>query len=320
VGLKIFIDYFLPLLIMVLAAVLYFRVALNAGIIDRPNQRSSHNVPTIRGGGIIFLVAAVLFLCWNGFYFPYLMMALLVSGGVSFIDDIRTLPNWVRFGSHFISVILLLVESGLLMSLIPMYLVAIIILAIGVINAYNFMDGINGMTGLYSLAVIFPLYLAEQNSLLASLELFFILGLLVFNFYNTRKRAVCFAGDVGSISLAIIIVFLLMVKIVSTQNFSYIGLLLVYGIDSGFTIFHRLLHHENIFSAHRKHLYQFLTNEKKIPQLWISSIYSSLQLILNLLIVFGHLGYLEILTIFVVLSLIYWIIKAPILKVTQVNR
>jgi UDP-N-acetylmuramyl pentapeptide phosphotransferase/UDP-N-acetylglucosamine-1-phosphate transferase len=171
------------------------------------------------------------------------------------------------------------------------------------------------MTGLYSLAVIFPLYLTEQNYAIASLELFCIIGLLVFNFYNTRKKAVCFAGDVGSISIAIIIVFLLIFKIQATQNFIFLGLLLIYGIDSCFTILHRLRNRENIFSAHRKHLYQYLSNEKKVPQLWVSGIFSLLQFGINLLLVFGYLGYIGIIIIFLGLSLIYWLIKAPFLAV-----
>ena len=147
----------------------------------------------------------------------------------------------------------------------PLYLIAIGILVIGVINAYNFMDGINGITGLYSLAVIVPLFLTEANEKLQSLELFSIIALLIFNFYNTRKKARCFAGDAGSITLAILIVFLLIMRIKETDQFEYIGLLLVYGIDAVYTIVQRLYQRENIFKPHRKHLYQYYSNEKKLP-------------------------------------------------------
>src|SRR6266705_4665404 len=98
-----FTDYILPFIILILAELLYFKVARHGNIIDKPNERSSHHVPTIRGGGGIFLIAVLLFYLWKGYNFPYLLMAILVSGIISFTDDMRTLPNWLKFSSHIIS-------------------------------------------------------------------------------------------------------------------------------------------------------------------------------------------------------------------------
>jgi UDP-GlcNAc:undecaprenyl-phosphate GlcNAc-1-phosphate transferase len=310
---KLSIEYLLPFIILMCAAIIYFKIAAHFNIIDKPNERSSHSVPTIRGGGIIFLLSSILFFFWNGYTYPYLLAAMLVSGIISFIDDIRTVNNRLKFSVHVLSVILIFKECGLLSSLSLLYLFGIGILVIGIINAYNFMDGINGITGLYSLAVIAPLFLTETNEKLQSLELFSIIGLLVFNFFNTRKKARCFAGDVGSISLAILIVFLLITRIQSTGSFVYIGLLLVYGIDSVNTIAQRLYQRENIFKPHRKHLYQYYSNEKGIPHVWVSIVYAAIQLVISLAIVYGYVNYLELILLLIFLSIVYWVLKAPLI-------
>ena len=314
---KLSIEYLVPFIILISAAIVYFRIASHFNIIDKPNERSSHSVSTIRGGGIIFLLSVILFFFWNGYTYPYLLAAVLLAGIISFIDDIRTVNNRLKFSVHVLSVLLIFRECGLLTTLSPLYLLAIGILAIGIINAYNFMDGINGITGLYSLAVIVPLFLTELNEKLQSLEIFLIFGLLVFNFFNTRKKARCFAGDVGSISLAILIVFLLIMRIQSTNSFVYIGLLLVYGIDSVYTIAQRLYQRENIFKPHRKHLYQYFSNEKKIEQVRVSVIYAAIQLVISLAIVYGYVNYIILILLLCVLSIAYWILKTPFIQLHE---
>jgi UDP-N-acetylmuramyl pentapeptide phosphotransferase/UDP-N-acetylglucosamine-1-phosphate transferase len=191
---------------------------------------------------------------------------------------------------------------------------------IGVINAYNFMDGINGITGLYSLAVIVPLFLTEPTVKLQSLQLFSICGLGVFNFFNTRKNARCFAGDAGSISLAILIVFLLIMRTMETHQFEYVGLLLLYGIDTVFTIVQRLYQRENIFKPHRKHLFQYLSNEKKIPHLLVSGAYAIGQFIINMGIVYRYLNFTGLLLLSLLLSIIYWILKIYCLQQNKLRR
>ena len=302
-------EFGLPFVLMVVSMIGYFKIADHFDIIDRPNERSSHSIPTIRGGGVVFLVAALLFFLWNGFAFPYLMAALLLSGTVSFIDDLVTLNNRLKFGIHVLSVVLLFYETGLIFRVPSLFLIIIAIVAIGIINAYNFMDGINGMTGMYSLAVLLPLLLTEENLLVRNLELYFVMALLVFNFFNSRKKARCFAGDVGSIGMAILIVFLLMVRIQGTQRFEYIGLLLVYGIDTVYTILQRLWGRENIFKAHRKHLYQYLCNEKKWPHVGVSFFYAGLQLLVGLGIVYGYIDLMWLGLLLGVFSGLYWGLK-----------
>lgn len=312
---EIIFTYLVPFLILIIAAIFYFKVALHYKIIDNPNQRSSHTEPTIRGGGVLFLLSALLFFFWNNLAYPYLISAVLISGIVSFIDDIITVKNRLKFSLHVISVLLVFKQCDLFSAISPVYLLAAGIVVIGIINAYNFMDGINGITGLYSLAIIFPLFLTEENAILKSLELFLLMGLVVFNYFNVRLKARCFAGDVGSISIAILIVFLMITRIQQTNSFVYIGLLLVYGIDTVFTILQRLYQKENIFKPHRKHLFQYFCNEKKAPHILVSTVYALLQLGISMAVVFGFLNYSTLIILLILLSLIYWFFKIPLIKV-----
>ena len=142
-----------------------------------------------------------------------------------------------------------------------------LLFTIGWINAFNFMDGINGITVLYSLSIlVVSYYLNTQIYFMqTSLLLYTGIGLVVFGFYNVRKIAKSFAGDVGSVSIAFILAYIVINLIIYTKNWQYILIVSVYGIDTIVTLVQRLIRKENIFKAHRSHLYQYLANEKNIP-------------------------------------------------------
>ena len=311
---KNILIYISTLIFLLIAANIYFKIAVYFNIIDAPNKRSSHTTPTIRGGGILFYLSLVLFFLWNNLTLPYLLLAVTLSAFISFIDDIIVVNNTLKFSIQIISLLLIFMQCDLLFTIKPLYLVAIGIIIIGIINAYNFMDGINGITGLYSFGIILSLLLTEQHEVLKSLQLFLLIGLLVFNFYNVRTKARCFAGDVGSISMALLIIFLLIMRIQETDNYIYIGLLLLYGIDSVYTILQRLYQKENIFLPHRKHLYQYYCNEQKTPHVIVSLIYSIIQLCISLAIVYGYLSYVGLLFVFILLSCVYWFFKIRLIR------
>ncbi|WP_316737863.1 glycosyltransferase family 4 protein [Pedobacter aquatilis] len=266
----------------------YFKIADHFNIIDKPNARSSHQSITLRGGGVIFCLAGLIYFIFSGFEYPYFIAGLMAIAAISFIDDVLTLNNKIRLSIHLISVLLMFQQWNLFefsWYWIPIALVFVI----GTINAYNFMDGINGITGSYSLLAIASLYYINNYVVqFTSTDLLFVIGLslLVFNFFNFRKKAKCFAGDVGSVSIAFIIVFLIGQLIIQTGNFSYIILLLIYGLDAVITIFFRVIRKENIFKAHRSHFYQYLANERKWPHLMVSGLYSVIQLSVNVFIIF----------------------------------
>lgn len=267
---------------------LYFRIADHYNIIDKPNERSSHSELTIRGGGIIFLFSGLCMLALApSFWMP--ILGLFIIGIISFIDDRITLSGKIRVLFHLIAVTLLFVSLNIFI-ILPWWLcVALYIVVIGIINAYNFMDGINGITGAYSLVVLLGLQYVnyELTSFIRPDLIWFpILGSIVFLFFNFRKKAKCFAGDVGSVSIAFWIIFLLLKLIIESGNYSYILFLSVYGVDTVLTIIHRLKLKQNIFEAHRLHFYQVLANEQKWPQLLVSSIYALLQLLIVVAIIF----------------------------------
>ena len=262
---------------------LYFQIANHYDIIDKPNHRSSHTKVTIRGGGIIFTIALLLYSICSGLTYPYFLLGLLAISLISFIDDIRPVSNKVRILIHLAAVALLFFQLNIFT--LPFYwILAALIFVIGTINAINFMDGINGITGGYGLITLCTLYYINTAVIpftSAGFLIIAILAVLVFNFFNFRTKAKCFAGDVGSVSLAFIILFFLLQLITKTENLSYFILLLMYGLDAITTIVFRLIRRENIFEAHRSHFYQFLANERKVPHLLVASLYALIQLVIN---------------------------------------
>ena len=257
-------------------------------IIDKPNERSSHNYNTIRGGGIIWWLAGAvcsLFYLSKSFYF---LAGITLISAVSLWDDISSLPNRIRITVHFLAVSLLFYGLGMFNVLPWQQILIAYVFAAGILNAYNFMDGINGITGLYSLVILIALqYVDARICPFAPPDFinYALLACIVFLFFNFRKQAKCFAGDVGSMSIAFWIISLLLQLMLKTQSLIWILFLAVYGIDSVFTILHRLFLRQNIFKAHRMHFYQVLTNEQGIPHIAVSVGYAVAQFIISTIII-----------------------------------
>lgn len=272
--------YTIFFLILLLAELAYFRLADRLNIIDKPNQRSSHKHITLRGGGVVFYLGALLYSLWFDGPYPWFLSGLSLIALISLADDIRPVPNRLRLVVHFTAMLLLFAEWGLFTGFPWWYVALALVFCTGIINAYNFMDGINGITGGYSLMVLGALAWINARMHPFTDQAFLytmMLSVLVFNFFNFRRKARCFAGDVGSVSIAFIILFALGRLMLQTGDLSYIALLSIYGIDSVLTIIHRLILGENIFEAHRKHAYQIMANELKVPHLQVSALYMLLQ-------------------------------------------
>lgn len=311
-----FIIYPILFVVLLLAELLYFRIADKFNIIDKPNERSSHTSITLRGGGIIFPISLVLYFLYTGNY-PWLVLGTVAIAAVSFIDDIKTLSGKVRILGHLIAVSLMFYDAGLF-AFHWAWIIAAYILVIGTLNAYNFMDGINGITGAYSLAVLIPLYFTNINFPFADADimLFVILSAVVFLLFNFRTKAKCFAGDVGSISMALIVLFLITKLILVTGDFKYILFLAVYGVDAVLTIAHRIILKENIFKAHRRHLYQYLSNELKWPHLVVSSMYAIIQAVISGWVLYSCVAmqWWESVAILGFLGVLYIVVKSLIIK------
>ena len=289
------ITYGIIFLFLLFLELLYFKVADRYNIIDKPNERSSHSTIVLRGGGIIFAISMVVWFCWSGTisYLPFII-GLIMIAGVSFFDDVKSLPDSLRLVVQFVAMTLMLYpimsDSGLF-SVDNWFwgvllLIVSLILCVGTTNVINFMDGINGITAGYSLAVLIPLMLLSRDFefIEESFLVVAILGVLVFCIFNLRPKgkAKCFAGDVGSIGIAFILLFALVRLIFQTGDMTYMILLMVYGIDGVSTAIHRMMLHENLGQAHRKHAYQIMANELKIGHVKVSMLYMVMQLVVSL--------------------------------------
>ena len=281
-------TYLTVLFLNIISLVVYYRIALRFNIIDQPNERSSHDYITVRGAGIIFLITGLFWALSPSIQNFYIIFGLTSIGLISLLDDIFTLPNKLRFVAQILSVLLVFIDIGLFSSNIIIILSASI-LYLGWINAFNFMDGINGITSFYALSILVPMYIAfgDFSTTVSSLILFLAMSVLVFMTLNVRARALAFCGDVGAIVLAYLIGYLVITLIMSTGKIEYILMGGVYGIDAIFTIIRRLKKGENIFQPHRSHLYQLLSNELNWHFLTVSLVYSLLQLTISLIMLFA---------------------------------
>lgn len=301
-------SYCIITLLMLFAELGYFRIAEKLGIVDKPNQRSSHQHITLRGGGIVFLFGLWLYAAFFGLQYLWFLLGVSLIGIISFVDDIHSLPDKYRLIIQFTAMFLIFYQFGILHWSDWWLIIIALIVAVGIINAFNFMDGINGITGVYGLAVMIPLIYLNSlyHFVSASLLIVTSLSLIIFLFFNFRSRARCFAGDVGSITIAYIVVFTLGLLILKTGNVAYLVLIAVYGADTILTICHRIKLHENLGEAHRKHAFQIMANELKIPHLYVSAFYFMLQLLISAGIIFLPINpYLYLGLIIIILGFAY---------------
>ena len=327
-------EYVLIAVLLVIAELVYFRIADRFNIIDKPNERSSHKSVVLRGGGIIYGLSVLIWMGWlmvqgewstvQG-YLPFVVGLTLIAG-ISFVDDIHSLPDSVRLVVQFGAMGLMLSQmltgsNELTMSWWGWALtgIAALVLCVGITNAYNFMDGINGINGGYTLAMLLPLaWLNGQMGFVDQrLIMVVLLADLVFCWYNFRPKgkARCFAGDVGSVGAAFIVVFVLGLLILMTGDFTYIVFLAVYGVDAVLTIVHRIMLHENLGEAHRKHAYQLMANELGMEHTVVSAFYTLLQLAINIGMILipatapWHWGYLIVVCLVLAIAYVLFMRK-----------
>lgn len=309
-----YLTYGIIFVILLVLELCYFKVADHFNIIDKPNERSSHSTIVLRGGGIIFLIGVWIWSAFFGFQYPWFLMGLTLVAGISFVDDIHSLPDSVRLVAQFAAAAMAFYQLGILHWSMWWIILLALVVYVGATNVINFMDGINGITAGYSLAVLIPLALVNLTDTFVAQSLIVstILASLVFCVFNFRPKgkAKCFAGDVGSIGIAFIMLFLLGHLIIRTGDITWLIFLLVYGVDGCLTIAHRIMLHENLGEAHRKHVYQIMANELKIGHVKVALLYMVIQLIISLGFIYfcpntmlAH--WLYLIGAFVVLAIVY---------------
>lgn len=279
-------KYLIVLVVLIAVSYIYLKLAVKFKIIDTPNKRSSHTKITVRGGGIIFSIAILLFFFLNDYQYPFFVLGVLLISIVSFLDDIYTLSSKIRFPFQFLAVFLILYQVGFHYT--PFYLSAFyLIFGIGIINMFNFMDGINAITGVYSLVVLSGLFFINTNEHLVNEDLiiFSAISLLIFGFYNFRKKALFFAGDIGSIAIGMLIFFIGFLFTIKLSSPLILLLVIVYGADASCTLLYRkFFTNENILDAHRHHIYQKLVDIYKVSHLKVSIVFGLIQLLVNFII------------------------------------
>ncbi len=326
-------TFLLIALLFLVLLLAYFGIARHFNIIDYPHERGSHQRPTIRGGGVLFPIAALTWFLLFGQQDVWAIAGLMLISAVSFADDIKNINATARFLVHFVAVSLLFYEIGIF-NYYWYWVVFAYILTVGCVNAVNFMDGINGITSFYTLVTLGTFSLLNNyNRLLASffeghppvewssfissrLVGVLFISVVVFAFFNARKRARAFAGDVGSISIAFILSWFMINLMVMSNSFYWILIFAVYGIDTGFTILFRIRRKENIMKPHRLHLYQLLVNEKGWPHLLVAGLYAVVQLLVNAVTIWlvftGNMNIFVFISLLAIVSFIYIIARLRI--------
>ena len=295
---NIWITYAIVVAVLLVLELVYFKIADKCNIIDKPNERSSHSTIVLRGGGVIFPLSMLVWVGLQGFhgdwgvvmdYLPFLIGLILISG-VSFYDDMHSLPDSVRLVTQFVAMALMFWNLDIMHWNMWWVVLLSLIVFVGATNIINFMDGINGITAGYSFAVLLPLLLMNHTMgfMEESMLVVAVWGVLVFSYFNFRHRgkAKCFAGDVGSVGIAFIMLFAIGKLILSTNDITWLAFLLVYGVDGCCTIIHRIMLHENLGEAHRKHAFQLMANELGMSHVVVSLIYMGLQLAISLVMVY----------------------------------
>lgn len=264
------IIYILAAIISVILTYLVRQLALKKNIIDNPNERSSHTIPTPRGGGLAIVIVWFLslgYLFWKGQIEQNLFFALLsglILAIVSLLDDIMDLKPAIRMLAQAASAFGALWFLGgiqLLPDFHNSYIFWLINAAafIGIIwfiNLYNFLDGIDGYASQEAILVAAGIFLLTGNSLLGLL-IAAVAGFLVWN----RPKAKIFMGDVGSTQLGFVLVVLgIYFHNTAQVNISlWLILTSLFWFDATLTLYRRWRNSEQLSKAHKKHAYQRLT-------------------------------------------------------------
>ena len=316
-------KYILVIGLLIIASYVYLKLAIKFKIIDNPNQRSSHTKITVRGGGIVFTIAMILFSFLNDYQYPYFLLGVLLISVVSFLDDIFTLSSKIRFPFQFLAIFLVLYQVGVAFNPFLLFLFFLIV-GVGIINMFNFMDGINGLTGMYSLVVLSGFYFINFNESILNPELilFTVLSVLVFGFFNFRKNALFFAGDIGSIAIGMLVFFIGLLLTIKLSSPLILLLLIIYGADAGCTLLYRMFFtKESILDPHRHHIYQKIVDTYKISHLKVSILYGILQLIVNFIVFKTYkLEFEKQLIVFFSLILIFIVIYSLLLRMIKKRR
>lgn len=263
------------LLLSVVLTKLFCIVAKNTRLMDKPNERSLHFTPTVRGGGVVFIGLSLIAISILSFYdhsnrieHVVLIMSILLLAGISFLDDLFHLSVKLRF------IVQALVAIWVVLVLRPVDLdfvfftlsnqygvmLLLFIVLIWSINHFNFMDGLDGFCAMQALfmltsyAILFELNQAQDFQTICYILISCLAGFLIFNF----PPAKLFMGDIGSATLGLITI---LIALIAQQKYHIpiIYWFILNGLflfDSTITLLRRMINHEKWLAPHRTHAYQ----------------------------------------------------------------
>lgn len=281
-----------------LGALVFMKLAHRYGLHDHPSGRSSHRQPTVTGMGVIIALAFIIYLLWQPYELPEsFVLGFFLLTTVSFIDDILFLKHSLRLVFQVLAVLAMVLQMPFQSSGAEIWALglAAVVFGVGVLNAYNFMDGINGMLTLHGLLVLAcfawinehivdlqgnPIHFTNTNFIYS-----IMIPMAIFGFFNIRKNALAFMGDVGSIGVAFIILYLMYSLLITTGNYVYLLLFSIFGADAGLTVCYKLILRENIFVPHRDFLFKKMVHLVKMPHLRVSFYYFAVQAVINLSVI-----------------------------------
>lgn len=277
---------------------------------------------TIRGGGIVFWFASlILAIITPGNLTLWFFVGVTLVALVGFIDDYRGASTWLQLILHLVAMTIAFYVANAFQTITWWNILAAYIIFLGVLYAFKFMDDVNGMTGLYSLAVLIPLMYVnrfEEPFVHVDFLRYPFLAAVIFLMFNYRKRAASTAGAVGGMSIAFWIGFLLLLLIVKTGKIIWLSFLLVYGVDVILTLLHRTYIKKPIFGPEKLHFYQILGNELRMDHRVVSFLYFIVQLGCSALIIalYPSLGQL-IFWILLLLLMGLYVLKFRLIKVVK---
>lgn len=132
-------TYLIIFALLLIAELVYFKIADKCNIIDKPNERSSHSAIVLRGGGIIFLIGVWIWSAFYGFQYPWFLAAVTLAAGISFVDDIRSLPDSIRLVVQFTAMGLMFQQLDILHLDMWWVVILALIVCVGATNIINFM-------------------------------------------------------------------------------------------------------------------------------------------------------------------------------------
>ena len=230
---------------------------LKKDFLSKPNKRSSHSTPIPTGGGISFVLVGSLFSCFSGYFLPLCCLPLAIIG---FLDDKLKVPAFIRYIFQLATVVIIIKRSENIENLISnlnIYeslscLLFLIIFGTAIINFINFMDGLDGFIGLNMMLVLLFSAFSINNGIF-----FIVFSLVGFIFWNWEPAKV-FMGDVGSTFLGALLFGIIVNADSLVNSLSVFVIIFPILTDACTCVIRRFFRGQNIFEAHKMHLYQRL--------------------------------------------------------------